>query len=70
MDDLLSWIIAEKQWLFSGVGLVVLTGIIRVIYKGRQAASSQNIRSGNNSMNIQAGRDIKINSKPKRNNVE
>ncbi|MDT3705210.1 MAG: hypothetical protein ROZ09_00175 [Thiobacillus sp.] len=69
MDELLKWATDNKiwEWLFSGAGLVLFTWIVRVIRKKRQAASSQEIRSGSNSTNIQAGRDIKIKSKTKLN---
>lgn len=69
MDDLLSWIIRNKEWLFSGVGVVVVAWIGRIIYKGRQAAPTQNIRSGSNSTNIQVGRDVNINNESKRKDV-
>ena len=70
MDKLIQWVVNNKEWIFSGAGLMLVTWIGRVIYKGRQADSSQTIRSGNNSINIQAGRDMQIKNEPKRNNVE
>lgn len=66
MDEVITWVIDNKEWLFSGVGAVVIAWIGRVIYKRKQTAASQKIRSGRNSTNIQAGRDIKLNSKMKR----
>ncbi|HOX41619.1 MAG TPA: hypothetical protein PK263_05525 [bacterium] len=60
MDSLLRLVFDNKEWLFSGVGLVLVSWIGRIIYKRRQATSSQKIHSGSNSVNIQAGHDIKI----------
>jgi len=69
LDKLTNWILDNKEWLFSGIGVLILILIGRFI-KGKQAESSQSIRSKNDSTNIQAGRDVRINSKPKDNDVE
>ena len=69
MDELTNWVMDNKKWLFSGIGLMALVGIWRVI-KGKRAELSQNIQAENNSTNIQAGRDVRISSKPKGNDVE
>lgn len=50
MDELLKWLVLNKEWVFSGIGVVIVIGIGRVIYKRKQADSSQNIQSGNNSI--------------------
>ena len=65
MDRLIEWVLNNKEWLFSGVGLVVIAWIGRVVYKRRHTTSIQNIQSGSNSKNIQAGRDVNISSNPK-----
>ena len=70
MDELIKWVGNNKEWLFSGVGVVVVAWIVRIVYRKKQISSYQNIRSGRNSTNIQAGRDVKINSKSKLNDVE
>ena len=70
MDEFIVWVKNNKEWLFSGVGLVIISVIGRIMYKNRQTELSQKIRSGKNSQNIQAGRDVKINVESKRNNVE
>ena len=70
MEDILGWIVDNKKWLFSGAGVVFFSWIVRMIFKGKQTTLSQKIRSGNNSTNIQAGRDIKIKSESKRNDAE
>lgn len=65
MDEFIQWISANKEWMFSGVGVVVAAWVWRVIFKARRA-SSQEIRSGDKSRNIQAGRDIRVETKSKR----
>lgn len=69
MEDFVAWVINNKEWLFSGAGLVVVAWIGRLIFKKRHASSTQTIRSGDSSTNVQAGRDVSIGTK-KRNDVE
>ena len=70
MEYFSTWIVDNKEWLFSGIGVVVIAWIGRIIYRKRQAHSSQNIRSGDKSTSIQAGRDVQINIESKRNGAE
>lgn len=63
MEGLIAWLTENKQWVFSGAGIVVLGWVGRLIFKKCSASSSQVIRSGDSSTNIQAGRDIKIGKK-------
>lgn len=70
MEEFVSWIIKNKEWLFSGVGLVVAAWLARLIFKKINASSSQTIRAGNNSTNIQAGRDVGMVKNTNRNDVE
>ena len=67
MEKILAWVIDNKEWLFSGVGIVIFGGLMRLIFKKTFSSSSQCIRSGVNSINIQAGRNLNIGSKNKRN---
>ena len=67
MENILAWIIDNKEWLFSGVGIVIFGGLMRFIFKKTSFSSSQSIRSGENSINLQAGRNLNIGSKNKRN---
>lgn len=53
---MIQWLIDNKEWIFSGVGIFLLSAIA-VRYKIRP---SQQQRSGRNSVNIQAGNDISI----------
>ena len=68
--DAITWMLENKEWLFSGFGLFVVSLIGHVIYKSRQPKLTQNIRTGHNSTNVQSGRDININKPPHRDNAE
>ena len=70
MDAIITWMNENKEWLFSGVGVFVISLIIHVFNKYRQPEITQNIQSGDSSINIQSGRDININKPPHRNNAE
>jgi len=60
LEKFIDWVVNNKEWLFSGVGLVVLTWMGRLIYKKNFVSSSQTIRAGDSSTNIQAARDINV----------
>lgn len=70
MEESVAWVIDNKEWLFSGVGLVVVVCLVRLIFKKKYASSTQTIRSGDSSTNVQAGRDVTIGTKKKGNDVE
>lgn len=70
MEDFFAWVIDNKQWLFSGAGLVVISLLVRLIFKKTYASSTQTIRSGDSSNNVQAGRDVNISTKKTGNDVE
>ena len=70
MEEFVAWVIDNKQWLFSGTGLVVVAWMGRLIFKKRHASSTQTIRSGDTSTNVQAGQDVNIGTKKKGNDVE
>ena len=59
IDQAFELILNNKEWLFSGVGIVIVGVILRVFFKTKPG-SNQTIKSGKNSKNIQAGRDIHI----------
>ncbi|WP_088233128.1 hypothetical protein [Bacillus cereus] len=54
----MEWIIQNKGWLFSGIGVVIITGIIRLVFKNK--IPNQSITSGENSHNYQSGNDLNI----------
>lgn len=57
----MDWIIKNASWIFEGIGVVVLTGIIGLFFKNKANKSkTQSIKSGNNSTNIQGGNDVNV----------
>lgn len=70
MDEFVAWVIENKAWLFSGVGVVVIAWVVRLILGKTYASSAQTIRSSDSSTNVQAGRDVRIGTIKKGNDVE
>lgn len=63
MDTIFDYLIEEKEWIFSGIGVFVLGFFI---YKRTTKSSvKQNQKVGSNSSGIQANGDININSDKK-----
>ena len=67
MKDLVSWIVENKEWVFSGVGVAVLSLLIALITRRRRSAgqASQSIQSqtqqtGTGTIAYQAGGNISI----------
>lgn len=59
---MLDWIYNNKEWLFSGIGLFVISVILKKLRS--QSSGTERIKqiqkSGKNSTNIQSGQDITI----------
>ena len=70
MKEFVDLVIDNKEWLFSGAGLVFFAWMGRLIFKKTRASSSQTIRAGDSSTNVQAGRDINVGMKKTRDDVE
>lgn len=63
MGEYVDWIAENKEWLFPGIGITVITGItwvLRYLFRRKKAPSSQNIDAGAGSTIVQAGRDVEI----------
>lgn len=61
----MTWINDNKEWLFSGVGITIITLAFNVFKKQTkinklQSQSNQVQKSGDKSKNIQAGNDVNI----------
>ena len=69
MEAISAWLISNKEWFFSGGGVVLVSWIGRILFKRMQESSTQTIRSGDGSKNVQAGRDVSIGTK-RSNDVE
>ena len=59
MDRILNFIINNKEWIFSGVGVAIIAGMIGMIFR-RKRKKELNIESGSRSTNIQAGDSAQI----------
>jgi hypothetical protein len=55
----MQWLIDNKEWLFSGVGVFIF-GVIISFFTRKNASNSQTQKSGDNSNNYQASGDINI----------
>lgn len=70
LEALWAWVNSNKEWLFSGAGAVILTFVVQLLFKKTSASSTQTIRSGDGSTNVQGGRDVNIGTGNKKNDVE
>ena len=59
-SSLLDYILRNKEWIFSGVGVALLGWVAYLWRRKRTTSLSQRQSSGSNSTNIQAGRDATI----------
>ena len=57
----MDWIIANKNWLFSGVAIAVPLALLGWFIASRKNKQVQ--KGGKNSRNIQVGGDLNINSR-------
>lgn len=56
----MQWIIDNKEWLFSGIGVFVLSGFVTTLLirrKQNNKTLKMKLRSDNNSTNIQVAGD-------------
>jgi hypothetical protein len=53
----MNWIIQNKEWLFSGIGVLIITLFIKKSSKPKKIKQKQ--KSGANSTNIQVGGNYK-----------
>lgn len=60
---MVDWLIQNKEWVFGGVGVAVITGLIALLRRNSNGPS-QLQKSGSNSTNVQAGRDVSLNKEP------
>jgi hypothetical protein len=56
------WLVSNKEWIFSGVGVALVSWLFVWLFR-RKDRVGQRQSSGKNSVNIQAGNDIRIDSK-------
>jgi plastocyanin domain-containing protein len=58
--SVIDWLYANKEWLLSGVGIAIPIAIISWFLMRKSNSQKQIQKSGNNSINIQVGRDLDI----------
>lgn len=55
----MEWILENMEWIFSGVGIAVLGYLYKKFFYRKE--SSQQIDAGDNSTNIQGGKNVNVN---------
>lgn len=63
MENVIEWFAGNYKWVFSGIGLIVFSAIFSLFKRSRTNGISQKQRSGNNSINIQAGNNVEFTKK-------
>ena len=58
LNEIIKWIVNNKEWLFSGMGFAILVGIVKFLFFRDKPTQVQ--KSGNDSISIQAGGDVHI----------
>jgi len=66
---MIDWILDNKEWIFSGIGVSIF-GLISFLIKKRTKSIKQVQKGGDYSTNIQSARDININKDRKGSNDE
>lgn len=62
MEKVFAWLYEEKEWLFSGIGVTVIIGVITFFFKKTRSSHTQKIKTGDHSTSYQAGGDMSINT--------
>jgi hypothetical protein len=59
----MQWLIDNKEWVFSGIGLPICAWIITRFVKKKNATTEarQSQTGGDHSINIQGGNDVNVN---------
>ncbi|WP_222102464.1 hypothetical protein [Marinobacter lipolyticus] len=63
MDTIIEWFSNNHTWVFSGIGIFIIGGVIAIFKRKGANGISQKQRSGNNSTNIQAGGNVEFTQK-------
>lgn len=58
---MIDWIIENKEWIFSGIGVLVISLILNFLFRSRNAKQVQ--KGGKNSRNYQSSGNMTINEK-------
>jgi len=63
LETVTEWISNNYTWVFSGIGIFILSGIITFFKRKGNNTIKQKQRSGKNSTNIQAGGNVEFTQK-------
>ncbi len=56
----MEWLSDNKEWIFSGIGVFIIGGLVKWLFNRNTAKSyKMKQKSGDNSINIQIGGDYK-----------
>lgn len=63
-DMTMNWIIKNKEWLFSGIGVALVSWIVTLFFPKKLAKKTirQTQKSGKNSTNVQVGENLSFGS--------
>lgn len=56
----MEWIVANKEWFFSGIGIAIPIALLTWYFNKNATAINQKQKSGKNSVNIQVGKNLNI----------
>lgn len=60
-DVKVTWLFENREWVFSGIGILSITTIFGFLKKkSNNKQHQQSIKSGKNSTNIQNSRDVRV----------
>jgi len=61
VSEKMEWFLENREWIFSGIGVFILSLLLGILIKNKYANKTvQKQKSGKDSTNIQATRDINI----------
>jgi len=58
MRELIEVFSSHYQWIFSGIGVLIIGGIANYIFRHRAYSSSISQRGGDQTTNVAVGRDV------------
>jgi hypothetical protein len=56
MENIISWILENKQWIFSGIGVFIISGIVAIIFRSKRKNKESEIDQTVNKGNVTVGK--------------
>lgn len=66
LKEIIKWIVNNKEWLFSGLGIIILGGVVKKFFFKNEPTLIHKQNVSENGMAVQAGRDVIIGIDEKR----